>query len=151
MDFGAGGRCEPLDPALLPPLFCAYARDAASPSSAIHGDLRRRHADGDGRTRATMAQIAELAGRGRDALLAGRADELGVLMDRNFDLRAELVELDPRQVRMIELARELGAAANYAGSGGAIVGIVPSGAGLESFREAFEAEGCELVEATPAG
>ena len=28
---------------------------------------------------------------------------------------------------MIELARELGAPANYAGSGGAIVGIVPAG------------------------
>ena len=71
-------------------------------------------------------------------------------MDRNFDLRAELVELDPRHVRMIELARELGAAANYAGSGGAIVGIVPAGGGLERLREAFAAEGCELVEATPA-
>lgn len=150
MDFGAGERCEPLDPALLPPLFCAYARDAASPSSAVHGDLRRRHADGDGRTRATMARIAELAARGRDALLAGRADELGELMDRNFDLRAELIDLDPRHVRMIELARELGAAANYAGSGGAIVGIVPSSGGLDRFREAFAAEGCELVEATPA-
>ncbi len=151
MDFSAGERCEPLDPALLPPLFVAYDRDASAPSSGVHGDLRARYEAGDPATRATLSRIAELAGRGRDALLAGRVAELGELMAANFELRAELIELEPRHVRMIELARELGAPANYAGSGGAIVGIVPPGRRLARLRDAFAAAGCDLVEATPAG
>ena len=61
------------------------------------------------RARSLLAGIAELAERGRAALLAGRGAELGELMARNFELRAELLDLEPRHLRMIELARELGA------------------------------------------
>ena len=70
-------------------------------------------------------------------------------MNRNFELRSRLVELEPAHERMIELARELGAGANYAGSGGAIVGVVPNGR-LAGLREAFAAEECALVAAIPA-
>jgi glucuronokinase len=151
MDFSAGARCERLDPALLPRLFLAYARDAAEPSSAVHSDLRTRFEAGDARTRVTLGRIAELADRGHAALLERRPAELGELMAQNFRLRAELVELEPRHMRMVELARELGAPANYAGSGGAIIGIVPADRALGDLREAFAAEGYDLVEATPAG
>ncbi len=150
MDFAAGARCEPLDPALLPPLFLAYAADAAEPSAAVHGDLRRRFDSGELRARSLLAGIAELAERGRAALLAGRGAELGELMTRNFELRAELLDLEPRHLRMIELARELGAGANYAGSGGAIVGVVPDDVGVDGLRAAFAAAGCELAELGPA-
>ena len=37
-------------------------------------------------------------------------------MSENVAVRARLVELDPRDLRMVELARSLGAPANYAGS-----------------------------------
>ena len=150
MDFAGGARCEPLDPDLLPPLFCAYARDGAAPSSEVHGDLRRRFESGDAGVRSLLERIADLAERGRAALLAGRRGELGGLMARNFELRSELVDLEARHVRMVELARELGANANYAGSGGAIVGVVPEGVGLGGLRAAFGADGCELVELGPA-
>jgi glucuronokinase len=149
MDFGDGPRCEPLDPGLLPPLFCAYRADAAGPSGGVHAELRRRFDAGERRARSLLARIAELADHGRAALLAGRPDELAELMSRNFELRSELVELDPRHVRMVELARELGTGANYAGSGGAIVAVAPRGAGLERLREAFAAEGCALTAAIP--
>jgi hypothetical protein len=51
--------------------------------------------------------------------------------------------LAPEHVEMIELARELGAAANYTGSGGAIVGTIPSGA--EGLARSFEAIGCAVL------
>ena len=70
-------------------------------------------------------------------------------MTRNFELRSQLVELEPAHERMIELARELGAGANYAGSGGAIVGVVPNGH-IDDLRQAFAAEECALVAAIPA-
>jgi hypothetical protein len=47
---------------------------------------------------------------------------------------------------MVELAASLGAPANYAGSGGAIVGIVRADGDAAELGEAFAAEGCELVE-----
>ena len=55
-----------------------------------------------------------------------------------------MIELDPRHLRLIEIARSLGAPANYAGSGGAIVGVVPEGPRAE-LRDAFATAGCELV------
>jgi glucuronokinase len=150
MDFADDGpRCERLDPALLPPLFCASREDAAAPSGGVHGDLRRRFDAGDPRVRALLGRIADLAERGRNALLAGRAAKLGGLMTCNFELRSQLLELEPTHVRMVELARELGAGANYAGSGGAIVGVARDEADIERLREAFAAEGCALVAAIP--
>ena len=111
MDFADDGwRCEPLDPELLPPLFCAYREDAAAPSGGVHDDLRRRFEAGEAGTRSLLARIGELAERGREALLDGRAEALAGLMSRNFELRSQLVELAPAHVRMIELANELGGA-----------------------------------------
>ena len=151
MDFADDGwRCEPLDPELLPPLFCAYREDAAAPSGGVHDDLRRRFEAGEGATHSLLERIGELAERGREALLDGRAEALADLMSRNFELRSQLVELAPAHVRMVELANELGAGANYAGSGGAIVGVAPDAAGIERLRDAFAAEGCALVAAIPS-
>jgi glucuronokinase len=149
MDFAGGTRCERLDPGLLPPLFCAYHEGAAASSAGVHRDLRRRFDAGEDGVSSLLGRIADLAEHGREALLGGRAAELGELMARNFELRSQLVELEPAHVRMIDLARELGAGANYAGSGGAIVGVVPQG-GIDRLREAFAAEGCALVAAIPA-
>ena len=153
MDFSgsAAGRCEQLDPGSLPRVFVAWRRDAGEPSSRVHGALRERYEAGDRATLATLALIAALAERGRSCLVGGEPAKLGALMAENVAARARLVELDPRHLRMVELARELGAAANYAGSGGAIVGVVPAGTPIGELRDRFAAEGCDLCEATPAG
>ena len=153
LDFSelAEGRCERLDPSSLPRLFIAWCPDASEPSSRVHADLRRRHEQGDRETRATLARIAELAEDGHKCLAEGDHATFGSLMAENVAARAHLVELDPRHLRMIELADELGAPANYAGSGGAIVGIVPERTPLGELQEAFAAEGCEVSAATPAG
>ena len=142
---GAGDDFELLDPSLLPPLFIAYRRDAAQPSAAVHADLRRRADARQPLVIDTMREIAALAVRGREALLAGDRDELGRLMHANVELRGRVVELDPRHLRMVELAESLGAPANYAGSGGAIVGLAPAG-GIDPLRAAFATEACHVIE-----
>jgi glucuronokinase len=136
---------EQLDPGLLPPLFVAYRLDASEPSAAVHTDIRRRFERGDRRVVEAMGQAAALAKRARDCLLGGRREELGELMAANVRARCRIVELDPRHARMIELAESLGAPANYAGSGGAIVGLIPR-AGSDALRAAFSEEGCEVIE-----
>ena len=147
MDFAPGARdpYQVLDPALLPPLFVAYRTGADQPSAGVHAELRRRLAAGDEGATGALDEIAALAEAGWRCLLAGDRDGLGTVMSENVALRARLVELDPRHLRMVELARSLGAAANYAGSGGAIVGLVPDGVATGELAAAFAKEACAVL------
>jgi glucuronokinase len=147
MDFAAGSW-EPLDLALLPPVYVAWREDAREASGPFHAGLRARFERGDASVVAAMAELADAARRGASALRAGDHAELARLVDRTFDLRASFAELDPRHVRMVELARAAGASANYAGSGGAITGTLPSPDLFEPLRAALRAEGCEAIRPT---
>jgi glucuronokinase len=51
---------------------------------------------------------------------------------------------------MVELAREAGASANFAGSGGAIVGIHRDDAHLAELDDALRAEGCIALRCRPS-
>ena len=148
MDFGPGGGAavERLDPAGLPTLFLAYRTDASEPSAIVHSDLRRRFAEGDAEVRAAMTELGDLAARARDALLSREHDELARLIDRNLELRSHLQPLDPRHERMVAIAHDHGSHANYAGSGGAIIGTRPSGEAWRALRSALESEGCGVID-----
>lgn len=148
MDFGDNAPAEPyelLDPALLPPLFIAYAASAPQSSGGVHADLRRRFARGDSVVVEAIEEIADLAEAGRQCLLDGDHQRLGELLRANLAARARMIELDARHLRLIEIARSLGAPANYAGSGGAIVGLVPEGRSGEELRDAFTTAGYALL------
>jgi galactokinase/mevalonate kinase-like predicted kinase len=143
MDFArARPRVERLDPALLPTLYLAWRPDAAEASHAVHGGLRDRA--GHPAVRAGMRRLADHARAGRDALLDGDRAAFAAAVDASFDERRALLDLDPRHVAMVEAAREAGASANYAGSGGAIVGTLPPD-GLEPVARALRALGCEVL------
>ncbi len=136
------GTYEPLDPALLPPLLIAWRPVAAAESGRVHATLRRRHADGDDAVRAAMAELGDVARAARAALVAGDHDGLRGCMDRTFDLRRTVIELDARCVEMIEVARACGASANYTGSGGAIVATGADGRELEAAEKALLGIAC---------
>jgi glucuronokinase len=143
MDFaGARPRVERLDPGLLPALYLAWRPDAAETSHAVHGGLRARAAEP--RLRAGMARLADHARAAAGALRTGDHGPFARALDGSFDERAALMELDPRHVAMVQAARGAGASANYAGSGGAIVGTLPSG-GFEPVAGALRALGCEVI------
>jgi glucuronokinase len=144
MDFRAGVY-ERLDPALLPPLFIAWNVKAAGHSGATHGDLRARHERGDPAVLAAMSELGELARRARAALLAGDADAFARCVDGSFNARRRMLALDERHVAMIELARELGASANYTGSGGAIVGCCRGEAERTTVIAALERAGHRAI------
>jgi glucuronokinase len=69
-----------------------------------------------------MMLWASYAEQGRECLINGEYDRLNELIDANFDLRARIFKIDKGNLEMIRAAREAGASANFAGSGGAIVG-----------------------------
>jgi glucuronokinase len=69
-----------------------------------------------------MQTWASYAEQGRKALLERDYQTLNRLIDANFDLRTQLYQISEGNLEMIRTARQVGAAANFAGSGGAIVG-----------------------------
>ena len=139
------GRYESLDPGLLPPLFVAYRAEATVSSGAVHGPLHERHRAGDPVVVDAMTELARCARGARDGLVTGDVGRFARCVDSSFDVRDGLFELDPRHVAMVRRARSLGASANYAGSGGAVVGSCEDAAHLASVLEGLRADGCEAI------
>ena len=142
----AGGpRVEPLDAERIPDVFVAWRPDAPTHSGEVHREMRARFAAGEPVVVETMREIAGLARASVRPLLTGDAGGLGILMERNLELRRSLYELDERHVELVDAAHRTGSAVNYAGSGGAIVGLVRDDAQLAELRTALGELGCELV------
>jgi len=144
----AGLACyayESLDSILLPSLYLAYHHALSEPTEVFHNDIRGRFNRGDAKVVQAMKHFAELATRGRDALLAGDSTLLGALMDENFNTRASIYNLPSWQVAMIDTARACGASAKFAGSGGAIIGIYQGETMFEALRQALGAIGSGVI------
>jgi galactokinase/mevalonate kinase-like predicted kinase len=139
------GMYESLDPALLPPLYIAYRTDLSEVSGVFHNNIRARWESGDESVINAMRQVAGLVLEGKECLLSGNHRRLGELIDENFDVRAGIYRLDPRNVDMVKLARSLGASAHYAGSGGSILGIYHGVEMLRRLREEFARQGCRVI------
>lgn len=122
MDEQGYGEYLPLDPSLLPKVFIAYKRELSEGSEVFHNNIRARFNSGEKLVVDAMRTWADLTDQVRDALLAGRKEEIGGLLNANFDLRRSLYELHPDNIQMVETARSVGASAKFTGSGGAIVG-----------------------------
>lgn len=142
MDFGHR-RYERLDPGLLPRLVVAWRTDAGGPSGEVHGDLRARFERGDPVVREGMRELGELARAARSALLSGERAGFARAVDGSFDVRARMLALEPVHVEMVQAARALGAAANYTGSGGAVVGVCRDEGHAAAVGRALAALGCE--------
>lgn len=145
MDEHKHGRYERLDPSLLPPLYIAYQRDLAELSDVFHNNIRQRYRDGEQKVIDAINLIADLARQGRDALLKRDYTELGRLMNLNFDTRRSIYQLNRRHIRMVELARSLGASAKFAGSGGSIIGTYRDEGMFRQLDRAFAAENCSVI------
>lgn len=116
------GEYEELDPHSLPPLFVAYATRLSEGTEVFHNNIRERWNRGEEAVHRVMKNCAILAKQARDLIAAGRGDEIGPLMDRNFDERRSIYRLSDTNIELVERARALGASSKFAGSGGAVIG-----------------------------
>jgi len=116
------GEYEQLDHKLLPNLYLAYRTTLSEGTEVFHNNVRDRWRHGDSEIVSAMRTWASYAEQGRDALLERDYVALNRLIDRNFDLRSQIYEISHGNMEMILAARAVGASANFAGSGGAIVG-----------------------------
>jgi glucuronokinase len=139
------GDYEDLPVALLPPLYVAYAVHCSEPTEVFHNNLRFRYNQGEPAVVSAMQQCAELTVQAKDALLTGHWESLSELLDANFDVRRSICQLPKEQIVMVETARSCGASANFAGSGGAIVGTYPNEESFVQLTEAMKKIGCETM------
>ena len=143
-----GYKCydyEPLDPALLPPLYVAYSEALSEPTEIFHNDIRGRYDRGEELVVNAMKHFAEIAYQGRAALLARDYARLAELIDENFNTRRKIYNLPPWQIQMVEAARACGASAKFAGSGGAIIGTYQGEAMFERVRAAMAQINCRTI------
>jgi glucuronokinase len=138
-------RYEPMDPALLPPLYVAHHATLGEPTEVFHNQIRERFDRGEDSVVEAMKRFAELAADGRAALLAQDRERLACLIDANFDTRRGIYRLPAWQIEMVETARRCGASAKFAGSGGAIVGTYDGEAMFAALGDTLGAIGSRTI------
>ena len=136
---------EPMEPALLPPIYLAYHDNLSEPTEVFHNDIRGRFNRGEEKVVNAMKHCAKLAEDGRAALLARDYEQLGRLINENFDTRRTIYQLPPWQMEMVTVARSCGASAQFTGSGGAIIGIYSDEAMFEQVRKRLAAIHCRTI------
>jgi glucuronokinase len=92
-----------------------------------------------------MKELAAFARAARAALIARDHEGLARAADESFDVRRQLVALDPRHVELVECARALGAGANYTGSGGAVVAVCRDQVQAGEVARALAELGCGTI------
>ncbi|GAV78699.1 GHMP_kinases_N domain-containing protein [Cephalotus follicularis] len=129
MDKLGHGIYTPMDISLLPPLHLIYAENP-SDSGKVHSTVRQRWLNGDELIISSMKEVANLAEEGRNAILEKNYSKLANIMNLNFDLRRRMFGddcLGALNIEMVNVARRVGAASKFTGSGGAVVVFCPDG------------------------
>jgi glucuronokinase len=116
------GKYESLSPENLPKIYLAYKDTLGKVSGAVLNDIYSRYRRGDKLVIETLNEIANCASDGKKAIQNSDHDSLASLINRNFDLRAKIMNISDENKQMVEIARKCGASAKFAGSGGSIIG-----------------------------
>lgn len=112
-----------INPALLPNLYIAYRTELSKVSGQVLNDIGVRYRQGDQAVISILNKIAGLAESGKQAIETGDVETLNILINENFNLREKIMNISTENKKMIETARNCGASAKFAGSGGSIIGI----------------------------
>lgn len=107
----------------LPNLYLAYKTSLSKVSGVVLNDIKIRYEKGEEHVINTLNNIAALADKGKEAILAEDYDALGEFINQNFDNRTNIMNISFQNMEMILAARSCGASASFTGSGGAIIGI----------------------------
>jgi glucuronokinase len=139
------GRYERLDPQRLPPLYLAYKPELGKVSGQVHSEIRTAYDRGDATVIEALKKIAETAAEGREGYLSGDFSRWPALMNESFDLRSRIMRISDANMEMIRTARACGASANFAGSGGSIIGIYDGEAMYDKLAAALGSLGAAVI------
>ena len=125
----------------LPPLVIAWDPNGSEPSGAVHQEVRKRWLAKDPAVRTAIARFPALVDAGMKALSQGDRQAFRDAVNENFDTRAAIWKVRARDYEMISIARQRGAAAKFAGSGGAIVAVLQAEDDASSLESAYQVAG----------
>lgn len=145
LDKNGYGIYEPLSPELLPPLYIAYSTKLSKVSGRVLNEIRVKYDRGDQNVISTLNCIAAIAEQGKEALKRGDNEKLHTLINENFDLRCQIMNISERNKELVGTARACGASAKFAGSGGAIIGTYKSENMLEELKIAMSKIEAEVI------
>jgi glucuronokinase len=145
MDSRGYGEYERLDPGLLRNMYVAARTSLGEGTEVFHSNLRERWRAGDPEVVGAMRTWASYAEEGRACLLRNDYVSLGRLIDANFDLRARIYKIDRGNLELVHTARTAGATANFAGSGGAIVGTYEDEKMFERLVQSMKPLGVSVI------
>jgi len=117
------GNYQQMDTDLLPNLYVAYQDNFSEPTEVFHNDIRSRFNRGEKQVVEAMKFWAQLTDKFRTALEAGDLQKMNDYINANFDRRRRIYKISEDNIRMVEMARSVGASSKFTGSGGAIVGL----------------------------
>jgi glucuronokinase len=92
-----------------------------------------------------MKRFAQFAEDARSALKFKEYHWLSRLMNDNFDLRASLYRLSEKNHQLVQTARALGCSSKFAGSGGAVIGILPDESIFPELEKAYVKMGAKAI------
>ncbi|XP_053502582.1 glucuronokinase with putative uridyl pyrophosphorylase [Ictalurus furcatus] len=151
MDKQGYGEYISMDMSSLPTFWLAYLGDP-SDSGRIHSNVRERWLKGEPEVVDAMKRFANLTDQARGAFESKDWPRLAQLMDENFELRRSVYTescLGTGNLRMVQMARQLGSAVKLPGSGGAVVGLCMDPDRLVEMKRAFQEAGCVFCLVVP--
>lgn len=127
--------------------YVAYRTDLAEGSEILHSRLKEDYDAGVPQVLSAVEEWAELTVQMREAMENRHFSVIPALMDRNFDLRREVCRgsISQKNLRMIEVARSVGASAKFTGSGGAIVGTFDDEKMYENLCRELNVYGVQVI------
>ena len=117
------GIYERIDISLLPDFYLAYKTELGKISGGVLDGIRRGYEGGDRHVKSILGRLADIARQGKTALERRELQKFFDLMNLNFDLRAQIMAITETNKELIQAARQCGASAKFAGSGGSIIGM----------------------------
>ena len=139
------GIYERIDASILPNLYIAYKTDLGKVSGQALSDIRIKFDNKDKFVIETLNRIAEIAVEGRQAIIENNLTVLHNLINENFDLRKQIMNISERNLYLVETARNCGASAKFAGSGGSIIGTYEDEKMFEQLRIRLEKIGARVI------
>ncbi|MBA7658133.1 hypothetical protein ES703_66081 [subsurface metagenome] len=143
---GLHGRYEKLGPELLPLLFIAYKEKLSKSSGKVHNIMRyRASVEHDQKVLEAMRRKALLVDEAKAQLVKGNKAALGPILSKDFNLRKSVYSISPENLKLIEIAGELGAHAKQTGSGGAAIGTYEDAEQYRALEKAYRQNGFSTI------
>lgn len=138
------GEYIPFDKSLLPPVYIAYRTQLAEGSEITHNDFAKRYADGNEAVHNAIKQWSSLTDEAWQRLQTGNKN-ISDLMNANFNLRKQVMNVSKGNEELVHTARSVGASAKFTGSGGAIIGTYEDEQMFNDLVSAMQSIGAEVL------